>query len=481
MPARQLSIEQVPPQIAAGLDRLRTELGVPAGFPPAVTAAAEAAAANPRLPDLDLTAIEFVTIDPPGAQDLDQAVHIAREPGGYQVSYAIADVAAFVTAGDPVDREAHQRGQTLYAPTLRTPLHPPAVSEAAASLLPDQTKPAIVWQLRLDDTGALVETRVQRALVRSREQLTYDAVQAALDSGTAGEPLQLLRTVGELRAQIEIDRGGVSLPIPEQEIHAYGSNWELTYRSALPVEGWNAQISLLTGIAAAELMLTAGVGILRTLPPAEPRAIRKLRQTANALGIVWPRKLGYPDFVRSLDSRIPEHAAMLNACTLLFRGASYLPFAGESPRAAVHAALATPYAHTTAPLRRLVDRYVLEICVAVAAGQPVPDWVTAELPTLPETMKESDSKAKKYERGIVNLLEALILAPRVGERFTGSVIDLSERNGTGTIQLPDPAVEARVKGDDLELGSEIEVVLEVADLLEGRVEFRAATTGEQRS
>ncbi len=472
MPARKLSTEQVPTPIVAGLDRLRNELGVPGDFSAEVTAAAESAARSPRLPDLDLTGIDFVTIDPEGAKDLDQAVHIAPDGDDYVVSYAIADVAAFVTAGDPIDMQAHERGQTLYAPTLRTPLHPPVLSENAASLLPGQVRPAVVWQLRVGADGALLSTQVRRALVRSREQLTYHSVQAAIEAGTASRSLQLLRVVGQLRAQQEIERGGVSLPIPEQEIRAEGPRWELTYRSALPVEGWNAQISLLTGIAAAELMLDGGVGILRILPAAEPRAIGKLRQTAKALRIGWPAEMGYPDFVRTLDSRVPAHAAMLNACTLLFRGAGYLAFAGRSPREAVHAALATGYAHTTAPLRRLVDRYVLEICVCVAAGMPVPEWVTVELPTLPEVMKVSDARAKKYERGIVNLLEALILSPQVGERFMGTVIDVDEQGDEGTIQLQEPAVEAPVKGR-LVLGSEVGAVLEVADLAQGRVEFRA--------
>lgn len=86
MPARKLSTEQVPTPIVAGLDRLRNELGVPGDFSAEVTAAAESAARSPRLPDLDLTGIDFVTIDPEGAKDLDQAVHIAPDGDDYVVS-----------------------------------------------------------------------------------------------------------------------------------------------------------------------------------------------------------------------------------------------------------------------------------------------------------------------------------------------------------------------------------------------------------
>ncbi len=380
MPARKIGIPADVPEgpagaLAQGLAGIRTRLEVPGEFPPEVTAAAEQAAARPRLPELDRTDLELVTIDPPGSRDLDQALHIARHGSGFVVSYAIADVAAFVTAGDPVDAEAHRRGMTLYAPDRRTPLHPPALSEGAASLLPGQERPALLWTVSLDEHGAMTDAEVVRARVRSREQLSYQQAQAEIDGPAARETLRLLAEVGPRREQRERDRGGVSLQIPSQEVEITAAGWRLAYRAALPVEGWNAQISLLTGMAAAHIMLYGQVGILRTLPPAEKGALRRLRQTAKALRISWPAELDYPEFVRSLDPSRPAHAAMLNACTSLFRGAGYRAFSGGVPDQAEHAALAIDYAHVTAPLRRLVDRYAGEVCLALCADEPVPGWV----------------------------------------------------------------------------------------------------------
>ena len=88
--------------------RLQTELEVTAAFPAEVEEAAARAAQAPRLPELDRTDLPFVTIDPEGAQDLDQALHVARDGDGWVVHYAIADVAAFVSPGDPVDVEANR-------------------------------------------------------------------------------------------------------------------------------------------------------------------------------------------------------------------------------------------------------------------------------------------------------------------------------------------------------------------------------------
>ena len=474
MPALHLSARAGAPEpIRAGLERLRAELEVPTGFPDAVAAEAARAASGVRLPERDRTDLPLVTIDPPGSTDLDQAVSIERDGSGYVVWYAIADVGSFVAPGGAIDAEAHERGVTLYAPDGRTPLHPPVLSEGAASLLPGELRTALLWEHRLDARGEAVSSSVRRARVRSREQLTYEGAQAALDSGDAPEVLVLLREVGLKREALEAARGGVSLQIPEQEIHVTPSGaWQLEFRRTLPVEGWNAQISLLTGMMAAQIMLKGRVGILRTLPPARQYDVDKLRRVAKGLGIRWPGSLPYPEFVRSLDPTEPKHLAMLNACTTLFRGAGYAAFDGEVPDQPLHGAMNAAYAHATAPLRRLVDRYVGECCLALCAGEDVPEWVRGHLEVLPKTMGRATQRANRYERGILGLVEALVLADRVGQAFTGTVVEWNEKFDDGEIQLVEPAVAAPVRGSRPEVGAEVRAKLVKADLLTGEVEFR---------
>ena len=473
MPSRTVAfLDEVPPPLREGLRQLRDELGVPDDFPVEVIEAAQAAAADVQLPVTDLTDVEFVTIDPAGSLDLDQALHLSRTDTGYLVRYAIADVAAFVEPGGVIDDECHERVETLYAPSRRTPLHPEALSENGASLLPDVVRPALVWQIELDADGAVVDATVARARVRSRRRYSYDEVQALIDGGQASDVLDLLKVIGQLREQAEVARGGVSLGVPEQEVTVAGGSWALVYRTNLPCEGWNAQLSLLTGMVAADMMLKAGVGILRTLPPAEDHAINRLRRTAQGLGISWPQKVSYPDFVRGLKASVPREAAMLNACTTLFRGAGYDSFTDGAPKEAEHAAIAAPYAHVTAPLRRLVDRYAGELCVALSAGEPVPAWVLDALDDLPSEMEDSARRAGKYERGIVDLVEAMVLAPHIGQSFNGVLIDVDPDRRAGRLQVPDPAVEARVKGSRLKLGGEVTATLVAADLVKGSVDFR---------
>jgi len=475
MAARVLRVrDSANDDLRKGIATIQEEQKVSPEFPEDVEREAAAAAGQARLPEKDLTDLAFVTIDPESSMDLDQAMYLERDGDGYLVHYAIADVAAFVEPGGAIDAEVRRRGETLYGADSKIPLHPTVLSEGAASLLPDVVRPALVWRIGLDARGTITAATVERARVKSRAKLSYDGVQAEIDAGTADEMFGILEEIGTLRIQQEADRGGVSLPRPEQEIVIDDDTWRLEFRDVKPVEGWNAQISLLTGIAAASIMLEGKVGILRTLPPSDAKAVERLRRTAKALRIDWPEGEAYPAFVRSLDPSKPSHQAMVVACTSLLRGAGYTVFDGELPKITEHAALATTYAHVTAPLRRLVDRYAEEICVALCAGERPPAWVLEAMADLPSTMQEAGRRANSYEHAVTDLVEAEMLKGSIGERFTGVVLEADGDDPKhGLLQIAEPAVAARVVGDDpLPVGAEIEVVLAVADPTQRKVEFR---------
>jgi exoribonuclease R len=456
-----------------GLALVQHDLELQPEFSHEVEGAARQAAGDPRLPTLDRTDIPFVTLDPAGARDLDQALHIEREGSGFVVHYAIADVAAFVTPGDPVDEEANRRGETLYGAGSKIPLHPTVLSEGSASLLPDTIRPALLWTIRVDADGEGTDVHVERALVRSRAQLDYEVAQRSIDESTADEVLLLLAEVGRLREHREAARGGVSLSVPEQVVEVSGEGWTLGFRSMLPVERWNAQISLLAGMAAASLMVYARVGLLRTLPPPDNRDVKRLHRTARALRIDWPAEQVYQDFIRTLDPSVPEHAAMLVSCTRLMRGAGYVAFNGETPEQPEHSALASEYAHVTAPLRRLGDRYAGEICLALCAGEDVPSWVLDRLDSLPKTMHEADHRANRYENAVLDLVEAAVLAPRVGEEFDAVVVHVDEDDPKkGALVVQQPAVEAAVRSSsDLPLGGDVRARLVEAEVRTRTVRF----------
>ncbi|HEV7204203.1 MAG TPA: RNB domain-containing ribonuclease [Jatrophihabitans sp.] len=452
---------------------LRSELEVPGDFDSAVLADAEHAAASVRLPDPDATDIPFVTIDPAGSRDLDQALHIARDGDGFVVSYAIADVASFVVPGSALDAETHRRGETLYFPDVRVPLHPPGLSEAAASLLPGQIRPAVLWRITLDATGEVAAVDVGRARVRSTAQLDYAGVQRSFDAGTPPASVEALVDVGTRRLALARARHAIDLDLPEQSVEPDGpGGWTLTLRSPLPVERYNAEISLLTGMCAASIMLRGGFGLLRTVPPPDPGAVQALHRAAGALGIDWPEGAAPGDVLDSVDRADPRHVAFIEHAVALLRGSGYTPFDGAPPAQARHSGIGAPYAHVTAPLRRLVDRYGSEICLALHAGTAIPDWVRRAVPALPAQMQQADHRAHLADRAVVDATEAWLLRDRVGERFDAVVIDADER--AGTVVLDEPAVRARCTGPDLPVGERIRVRLVTADVEQRDVHFERA-------
>ena len=538
MSRTRLSTYTAPPaEVARALDALRAQYEAPTAFPPEVLAEAEAAATawaqdGPArlLADgaRDARALDLVTIDPPGSMDLDQAVLLERLPAqtdragvptgdapgpaaAYRVHYAIASLATFVTPGGALDVELRRRGETIYAPDAATPLHPEVLSHGAASLLEDMDRPACLWTIDLDARGEVLSARVERALVRSRARLTYDQVQAAIDEAGSLPPSApadlpgLLSEIGRLRLEREAARGGISMTTPEQVIEVTAvteaaeppeavatqtaaaadpegptppAGYRLAYRVPVPAEQYNAQISLLTGMCAARIMVECGVGILRTLPPARPEDYARLRRVAAALGIDWPAAQPYSELVRGLDHAVPAHAAFMDQAMSLFRGSGYLAFGAggvgvpaddeaSDAEEAVHSAIAARYAHVTAPLRRLVDRYGEEVCIAACAQAPVPEWVLQALPDLPGVMEQTGKRARAIGRGALTALEALVLRGHEGEVFDGVIT--SERDGRGELVLAEPAVVTEIRAGrgisdgGLPVGERVRVRLLTAD------------------
>lgn len=482
--------------LAAGIAAIRAELALPAAFPEAVTA--EATSARPGgHPDAaswlttgpareDRTDLPLVTLDPLGSRDLDQAFAIERgsaDDGGFVVHYAIADVAAHVRPGGAIDRESGIRGETVYLPGERIPLHPPSLSEEAGSLLPDVDRLAVLWTLSIDRAGELTGMQVRRATVRSRAQLDYLAAQAALDRGTAHPQIQALATVGPLLLAAARRRGAIELHEPSQELvqddPADGGRggWRLSWVPRNPLEDWNAQLSLLTGRAAAQVMLGAGWGLLRTLPPAPPGAEQQLRMAAQALGVAWAPGVGITDCLAALDATRPEDLALMDRSRALLRGAGYLPLVGQAPDPddALHAAVAAPYAHVTAPLRRLGDRFATEAVLAAQAGAAVPAWVSAALPGLPELLTASGRRAGSAGRCVLDLAEAIVLAPYVGETFDAAVVEVEGKGAE--VRLLDPPVRGRADAEGLVAGTHAALTLTVADPVSRRIRFARPAPG----
>ena len=475
----------MPEPIEVAFGRVRAELEIRSAFPDDVLAEATRVAAE-RTPvasteRADHTDLPFVTVDPPGSRDLDQAVHVQRDGDGYRLRYAIADVGFWVDRGGAVEREAWLRGVTFYAPDHREPLYPPVLSQGAGSLLPDQTRPAVLFDLALDARAEVRHWSVGRAIVRSRAQLTYAELlrhgrqPAAPSDGGAPwkETLALLAEIGPKRAARELERGGVTLPLREQHVQRHAAEalgYALVYEEPNEAEAWNAQVSLLTGHVAATLMLEANVGLLRTMPAFAPRDVDKFRRIALTLGFAWPEGRTYAEFMHGLRPDQPRIDVLVRQAQRVMRGADYVAFDGAPPAQPLHGALAFTYAHVTAPLRRLADRYVLDLLVTLASGSRPTEAEVATLRALAPVMHAAGRRERSLERQVIDVAEAWTLRDRVGDVLGGVVVDL--QRGEAEVQLEEPPVRAvlAVAADRIPaLGARITTRLAELDVETGHV------------
>jgi exoribonuclease R len=451
--------------LVEGLAEIRAQFRIPTSFPAPVLAAAEAAAQRVPSEHADRTATPFVTLDPASSTDLDQAFAIEAAGSDLLLHYAIADVAWFVEDGDLLDQEAWTRGETTYLPDGKAGLYPPVLAEGAASLLPDGPRPAVIFTTRVSQDGEVKLQGVERALIRSRAKLAYENVR---DEELPADFIELARRITDAEGR----RGAARVDPPEQEVEANGTGkFTLRFRPLLPSEARNAAMSLASNLAVADALQAAGTGLFRVMSEPSAFAVKRLRLTAQAFGLDWPDPMPLAQFEKSLDPLDPRHGAFMLAVRRAGEGASYVPFKpGVIPW---HAAMAATYAHATAPLRRLADRYVIRAALAVANGQPVPAAVSEAFERLPAVMDKSQARSGQVERAVIDLAETAMLNGREGENFAAVITDIGE-NGA-RFQLCDLPVVARTTAHDVVPGAAIRVRLDHADPIQRSLTFTRVT------
>ena len=434
----------------------------PPAFPDAVLAAAAEAANRTPTDHIDRSDISFVTLDPANSTDLDQAFAIERSGTDLLLRYAIADVAWFVDDGSALDTEAWTRGETFYLPDGKAPLYPPILSQGAASLLPDGPRPAVVFMVRVAPDGAVKLDGVERAIVRSRAKLAYENVQPS------DRPPDFAELADRIAAA-EDRRGASRVDPPQQEVDAVGADdFELQFRPRLQSEDRNAALSLATNLAVADALQAHHTGLFRVMAPPDDSAIRRLRFTARAFGLNWPAEETLGHFQLGLKADDPRQAACMLAIRRAGHGASYMPYRdGVVPW---HVAMAATYAHTTAPLRRLADRYVVRAALAIANGQSVPDAVTNAFAKLPAVMARADALEGQIDRAVIDLAEAVMLQGSEGRSFAAIVTDVDDRGAR--MQLKDLPVVARVDAHGIQPGDALAVRLTAVDVEKRSVGFQ---------
>ena len=423
---------------------------------------------RPRLPDLDRTDLPLVTIDPPRRDGpRPGAAHRARRR---RLRRPLRDRRRRRVRHP--GRPGRRGGAPARRDALRRRLQGAAAPEGdlrgrrLAAARPGPAGAAVDDPGRRDRRGH----RRRRSSGRGsapRPSSTTTARSGRSTTARADESLLLLKEVGELRLAREAARGGVSLPLPEQEVDVEGD------RVAPRVPRAAARRAVeRPDLAAHRLRRRLADGLRPGRAAAHPAAAGPARRAAaaphrpRARHRVAGRACSTPtSSARSTRParRTPRWSSPAPGCCA---AAGTSASTARCPAEPQHAALASEYAHVTAPLRRLGDRYAGEICVALCAGRR-----RARLGARPAARaararcSESAQRSHRYERAVLDLVEAGVLRDRVGETFDGVVVDVDDKDDKrGTVTVQDPAVEARVTRASLPLGDEVTATLSEADL-----------------
>jgi exoribonuclease-2 len=478
--------------------RVMQERGLEPAFPAAALAQVQALSANAAAlacaaaagqPEIrDLRASLWCSIDNDDSRDLDQlSVAEPRSGGNVRILVAIADVDALVAPGSAVDAHASLNTTSVYTVAQIFPMLPERLSTDLTSLAAGRDRLAVVIAMDVTEDGTIAGSEIFRALVHNRAKLAYDGVAAWLD-GTAPMPPAIASVPGmdaQLRLQDQVAsrlrevrhrQGALTLEtIEARAVIEGGLLNDLKPDSKNRAKGLIEDFMIAANGVSARFLDQHGVPALRRVVR-EPKRWERIVALAAGLGGSLPERpdaLALNRFLLERRHTDPVRFPDLSLCVVKLLGAGeyVLELPGEpSPG---HFGLAVrDYTHSTAPNRRFPDLITQRLLKATLAHSP-PPYAIETLRALAAHCTEQENSAAKVERQVAKSGAALLLAPRIGERFDGIVTGAADK-GTW-VRILSPAVEGRVVRGmaGLDVGDRVTVQLLSTNVQRGFIDFAA--------
>ncbi len=429
--------------------------------------------AQPAVPT-DLRQLLWSSIDNDTSRDLDQIEVAAQTPAGIQVSVAIADVAATIPQGSPLDLHAQDEAQTVYTATLNFPMLPTQLSTGLTSLNPKSDRTALVLQFTVTPAGETVDSTVLEAIVRNQAQLAYSRVGPWLEATGPADPQ--VAASPDLQAQLKLQDAAAQL-LHAARVRAGALEFNRAEADPVLIDGEVQGLSTAAHNRASslieELMIAANEIMARTLSAAGRSSIRRvvrsperwsrivdLAKTKNVTLPPAPDAGSLAAFLRAQQTSDPVHYPDLALAVIKLMGpGEYVLAPGNAPEPPGHFGLAArDYAHSTAPNRRFADLVTQRIVKAHLNHQP-PPYTDAELNAIAAHCNDRESAARKVERAQAKRVAAVALAGSVGKTFRGVVTGAGPK-GTYVRVLTPPIEGKIVQGDHgLDVGDVLDVTL----------------------
>jgi ribonuclease R len=410
---------------------------IPTGFPPDAIAEAGRQSEPGLEGRTDLRGLALVTIDPADARDHDDAVFAqpdddARNPGGWIVWVAIADVAHFVTPGSALDEAAREKGNSVYFPDRVEPMLPEALSADLCSLMPGVPRACLAVRMIFDKDGARRGHRFERGLMRSAASLSYEQAQAAADGAPDAETAPLMEAV--IKPLWSAHRALMAARGRRHPLEIVSTERRIVLGADARVASITPRVQLEAHRLIEEMMIQANVCAAETLekrrtplvwrihdaPSAEK--IQSLADFLETLGLPWNK--GEPPrtdrFDRLLDqTRDTPNAEIVNEVVLR----TQMQAIYSTDNIGHFGLNLDRYAHYTSPIRRYADLIVHRGLIrALGLGKDgLTDAEIARLPLTAEHITHTERRAMAAERDANDRYVAAFLADRVGATFTGAI------------------------------------------------------------
>ncbi|MCG7394019.1 ribonuclease R [Microvirga sp. ACRRW] len=488
---------------------------IPNEFPKAVIDEAEAAKPATLAGREDWRELPLITIDPADAKDHDDAVHAAPDTdpnnaGGYILTVAIADVAAYIRPGSPMDREAQERGNSVYFPDRVVPMLPERISNNLCSLRPREDRPALAVRMVIGPDGRKIRHTFHRVMMRSAEKLSYQQAQAAIDGRPDDVTKPILATILKplwagyaLVKKARDIREPLFLDLPERKIvlKPDGTVDRVFVPERLEAHKLIEEFMILANVAAAESLEKAQSDLIyRVHDEPSLEKMRSLSEVLASIGLKLPTQGAlkpelFNRILRSVDGT--EHQLFINEVVL--RSQSQAEYSAENYG---HFGLNLKrYAHFTSPIRRYADLMVHRALItSLKLGKDglSPDTTRAELIEISAKISAAERRAMAAERETIDRLIAHFLADRIGATFDGQIsgvtkaglfIKLAETGADGFVPAATigddyyrfdektHSMRGEHTGETYRLGDKVEVKLVEAAPVAGALRFELLTKG----